>query len=214
MNANRRNVKSKSKTARHRLSTSPQRPAGDRAVDAHERTKDYLSEAEVEALRLAARRGRHGQRDDLLILLMFRHGLRVSEAIRLRRDQINLKEARIDIRRLKRGLDVEHPIAGDELKAIRSFLRTREDRLPWLFLSERGAPMTRQAVNYLLRAAGERAGLPYVHPHRLRHGCGFYLANSGQDSRLIQDYLGHREPRYTARYTRTAARRFEGLWKR
>jgi integrase len=132
----------------------------------------------------------------------------------LRRDQINLKEARIDIRRLKRGLDVEHPIAGDELRAIRSYLRTREDRLPWLFLSERGAPMTRQAVNYLLREAGGRARLPNVHPHQLRHGCGFYLANSGQDSRLIQDYLGHREPRHTARYTRTAARRFEGLWKR
>jgi integrase len=188
--------------------------AADRPVDAHERTKDYLSEAEVEALRMAARRGRHGQRDDLLIFLLFRHGLRVSEAIGLRRDQINLREARIDIRRLKRGLDVEHPIAGDELRAIRAYLRTREDSLPWMFLSERGSPMTRQAVNYLLREAGARGRLPHVHPHQLRHGCGFYLANSGHDSRLIQDYLGHRDPRHTARYTRTAARRFKGLWKR
>ncbi len=208
-----RNVKSRSKSIKSQAGRRSQSGA-DLPVDAHERAKDFLSEAEVDALRAAARKGRHGQRDDLLILLMYRHGLRVSEAVRLRKDQVNLQESRIDIRRLKRGLNVEHPINGDELRAIKAYLRTRDDRLPWLFLSERGTPMTRQAVNYLLREAGERARLPHVHPHQLRHGCGFYLANSGQDSRLIQDYLGHRDPRHTARYTRTAAKRFEGLWKR
>jgi site-specific recombinase XerD len=188
--------------------------SADDAVDAHERRKDFLSETEVEELRKAARRGRHGVRDDMLILLMYRHGLRVSEAIRLRIDDVNLKEARIDVRRLKRGLDVEHPIAGDELRAIKAYLRTRDDHLPWLFLSQHGSPMTRQNVNHLLKVAGEGAKLGHVHPHMLRHGTGYYLANSGQDSRLIQDYLGHRDPRHTARYTRTAARRFEVLWKR
>ena len=183
------------------------------AVDAHERGKDFLSEVEVEQLRKAARAGRHGVRDDVLILLMYRHGLRVSEATRLRQDDLNLKEARIEVRRLKRGLDVQHPLAGDELRAIKNYLRTRDDRLPWLFLSERGSPLTRQAVNYVFRIAGEQAGLVRVHPHMLRHGCGYYLANEGYDTRLIQDYLGHRDPRHTARYTRTAARRFEGLWK-
>ena len=49
-------------------------------------------------------------------------------------------------------------------------------------------------------------------PHMLRHSCGFYLANKGYDLRLIQDYLGRREPKHTAHYTRTAAYRFEGLW--
>lgn len=211
-----RNVKSAKKTrASKRIGAVTTRARkSTTAVDAHEREKDYLSEAEVEQLRNTARRGRHGQRDDLLILLMFRHGLRVSEAIRLRKDQMNLKEARIEVRRLKGGLDVEHTIAGDELRAIKAYLRTREDHLPWLFLNERGTPMTRQAVNYLFRELGKLAKLPHVHPHQLRHGCGFYLANNGQDTRLIQDYLGHRDPRHTARYTRTAARRFEGLWKR
>jgi integrase len=183
-------------------------------VDAHERGKDFLSEAEVEALRLSARRGRWGMRDDLLILLMYRHGLRVSEVIRLRKDQINLKEARIDVRRLKRGLDVEHPLAGDELRGIKAYLRKRDEHLPWLFLTERGGPLTRGSVNYMLSVAGARAKLGHVHPHMLRHGCGYYLANEGYDTRLIQDYLGHRDPRHTARYTRTAARRFEGLWKK
>jgi site-specific recombinase XerD len=88
-----------------------------------------------------------------------------------------------------------------------------DSQLPWLFLTERGDQLTRFALNYLVRVAGERAGLGFsVHPHMLRHGCGYALANRGYDLRLIQDYLGHRSPYHTMRYTRTAASRFEGLW--
>ena len=85
------------------------------------------------------------------------------------------------IRRLKNGLSVEHPVAGDELRAIKRYLYTRYDVLLWLFLSERGQPMTRQSVNYLIGAAARRAGLGALHPHMLRHSCGFYLANQGYD---------------------------------
>jgi site-specific recombinase XerD len=74
--------------------------------------------------------------------------------------------------------------------------------------------MTRQAVNYLIKGAAKVAGLGRVHPHMLRHSCGYYLANEGYDMRLIQDYLGHRNPKHTAHYTRVASHRFEGLWKR
>lgn len=219
MGANRRNVKSRGKKRapkRVGADTTRKRSRAVRAdtVDAREREKDFLSEFEVDALITAARRGRHGERDALIILLMFRHGLRVTEAVRLRIDRLKLKEARVDVRRLKGGLDVEQPLAGDELHAVKSYLRTRTDRLPWLFIGERGTPLTRQAVSYIFRVAGERAKLGHVHPHMLRHGCGYYLANEGFDTRLIQDYLGHRDPRHTARYTRTASRRFEGLWKR
>jgi site-specific recombinase XerD len=212
MVAKRRNVKSKPVLTRRKVKKTGKVKSS--TVDAHERGKDFLSEAEVEQLRTGAKKGRHGVRDDVLVLMLFRHGLRVSEAVRMRKDAVNLKEARLSVKRLKGGLDVEHPIAGDELRAIKAYLRTREDHLPWLFISERGQPMTRQAVNYLLRVAGEQVKLGRVHPHMLRHGCGYYLANEGQDTRLIQDYLGHRDPRHTARYTRTASRRFEGLWKR
>lgn len=184
----------------------------ERAADAHERGRDYLGPAQIDRLLAAAKKGRRGIRDYLLILMMFRHGLRVSEAIALRRHDADLAQARLWVARLKNGLSVEHPVAGDELRALRRWLAARDDALPWLFVSERKQPLTRQAVNYIVGAAGNRAGLGRVHPHMLRHSCGFALANRGYDLRLIQDYLGHRDPRHTAHYTRTAASRFDGLW--
>ncbi len=193
---NRRNVKSGAITA----------------AGGHERRKDFLGEAEVSILLEAARKSRHGVRDHLLILMMYRHGLRVSEAIALRREDVDLRQTRIWIPRLKNGLSVEQPIAGDELRALKRWLSSRQDHLPWLFVSERTQPFTRQAVSYIVATAAARARLAGMHPHMLRHSCGFSLANRGYDLRLIRDYLGQRDPKHTAHYTRVAARRFDGWW--
>lgn len=183
------------------------------AADGHERAKDFLTVPEMDALLDAMKGGRHGARDHLIALMSYRHGLRVSEAVGLRRDEVDTDQARLWVRRLKNGLSVEQPIAGDELRAIKRYLGSRTDALPWLFISERGQPLTRQSVNYFMAAAAARAGLPPIRPHMLRHSCGYYLANKGYDLRLIQDYLGHRDPKHTVHYTRTAASRFEGLWR-
>lgn len=104
---------------------------------------------------------------------------------------------RIWIRRLTNGLAVEHPIASDELRAIKRYLAIRRNALPWLFVSKREQPLARQSVNYLIAMAARRAELPPVHSHMLRHSCGFYLANRGYDLRLIQEYPEHGDPKHT-----------------
>jgi type 1 fimbriae regulatory protein FimB len=181
------------------------------------RGKDFLTEAEMKRFLEAARQGRHGVRDYLMMLMTYRHGLRVSELVDLRLKDLDLDTGHLYVRRKKGSLSTHQPIEGDELRALRAWLRAREQRRDarslYLFLSERG-PMTRQAINYLVAEIGKRAKLRvHVHPHMLRHSTGYYLANRGYDTRLVQDYLGHRNIVHTVRYTRTAASRFEGLWR-
>ena len=179
--------------------------------------KNFLTTSEMKKFLEAARKGRHGVRDYCLMLTAYRHGLRVSELIDIRLKDLDFDSARIYVRRLKGSLSTHQPIEGDELRSIRAWLKTRENypnsSSNYLFLSERG-PMTRQSINYLVEQTGIRAKMNFkVNPHMLRHSTGYYLANKGCDTRLIQDYLGHRNITHTVRYTRTSAHRFEGLWR-
>jgi type 1 fimbriae regulatory protein FimB len=183
---------------------------------ADRQAKNFLTAPEMTRLLDAAKQGRYGTRDYAMLLLAYKHGLRVSELVGMRLSQVNLDEGRVWVKRLKGSLDTEQPLEGKTLRALRQWLRDREgmrwNDLPWLFVSERGA-MSRKAVNYLVAEAGRRADLPlHVHPHMLRHSCGYALANKGRDTRLIQDYLGHKNIQHTVRYTRQAAKRFEGIW--
>ena len=182
------------------------------ATDSHQRGKDFLTASEVERLLEAAKHGRHGQRNHLMMLAAFRHGLRVSELISLQREDINLAESRIWIRRLKTGHSTMHPVEGRELRLWRRYLGSRTDHLPWAFVSGHSQKMERTSFNSIVKLAAQRAGLPDVHPHTLRHSCGFALANKGVHFRTIMEYLGHKDPGSTVRYTRIAGKQFQGLW--
>jgi len=143
--------------------------------------------------------------------------LRVSELVNMRVADVDLDTSRLFVRRCKGSLSTNQPLDGDEIRALRLWSRQRVNgsccNSPLLFISERG-PMTRQAVNYLVAVIGKHARLAVrIHPHVLRHSCGYALANKGCDTRLIQDYLGQRNIRHTQLYTRTSAVRFEGLWR-
>jgi len=182
-------------------------------VDVLSRPVDYLTEVEIKRLIEGTKGSRNPERDALLILMLFRHGLRESEALMIRLDSLKLDSAQLWVERVKGGRSSYHPIGGDELRLIRRYLRTRRDDLPWLFISERMQPLSDRSTRVIVAKAAEAAKLPHVHPHMLRHSCGFYLHNQGHNSRLIQDYLGHANPASTMLYTRTAAKQFQGLFK-
>ncbi len=186
----------------------PRRPTNDEL-----RTREYLTPDEIEALQAAARKtGRHGHRDATLILLAYRHGLRASETAALRWEQIDLKAGTIHVNRLKNGRDSVHPLRGPELRALRRL--EREYAGPHVLATERKGPLTASTVRHIVKRAGEQAGLPFpVHPHMLRHACGYKLANDGHDTRAIQQYLGHKNITHTVRYTELAADRFKGFWQ-
>jgi site-specific recombinase XerD len=191
-------------------SSAPPRKPKNREV----RSREHLTPDEVESLVQAAKKSeRHGHRNATLILIMYRHGLRVSEAIALRWDQVDLKQGTLHVNRMKRGTPSTHPLRGVELRSLRKLRREYPDA-PYLFQSERKGPMSDRTARHIIAVAGELANLPFsVHPHMLRHATGYYLALNGQDTRAIQAYLGHRNIQHTVRYTELAPGRFKDFWQ-
>ena len=197
---------------------------------ATEGERKHLTLLEVDRLLAATKDNpRTGLRDRCLILLMFRHGLRVTEACAMRMDQVDLESKILQVQRLKGGLSTTQPLRTEEIRLLKGWMAERERWLrQWrkkdgtgadmdrhaLFLSARGTALSRKTFWALLRRYGELAGLALPpHPHMLRHACGFALADQGADTRLIQDYLGHRNIQHTVRYTATNPVRFEKLWR-
>src|SRR6516165_9228662 len=187
----------------------PQRPP-----NAELRTREYLTEAEVERLMEVARKNRWGHRDATMILTAYRHGFRSAELVDLRWDQIEFASAALHVRRVKRGTPCTHPLLGDELRALRRLQREQEPKSPFVFTSERGAPFTTAGFARMVERAGVEAKLGFkAHPHMLRHACGYALANKGHDTRALQAYLGHRNIQHTVRYTELTATRFKDFWR-
>ena len=179
------------------------------------RTREYLTEAEVERLIEAAKGNRHGHRDATIILVAYRHGLRAAELVDLRWEQIEFKTANLHVRRVKQGTPCTHPILGDELRALRRLQRDQEPKSPFVFTSERGAPFSTAGFARMIERAGTLAKLGFkAHPHMLRHACGYKLANDGHDTRALQAYLGHKSIQHTVRYTELTPTRFKDFWRK
>ena len=178
------------------------------------RTREHLTGAEVDRLIHAAKTNRWGHRDATMILVAFRHGLRSSELVDLRWDEIDFAHAVLHVRRAKKGTPATHPIVGDEMRALRKLQREQDPKAPFVFTSERGSPFTTAGFARMVERAGEAAGLGFkAHPHMLRHACGFALANKGHDTRALQAYLGHRNIQHTVRYTELSSTRFKDFWR-
>lgn len=179
------------------------------------RTREHLTEAEVTKMTDAAKTNRWGHRDATMILVAYRHGLRAAELVDLRWDQVDFSTATLHVRRVKRGTPSTHPLMGDELRALRRLHREQSPASPFIFTSERGAPFGTAGFARMIERAGRAAGLPFkVHPHMLRHACGYALANKGHDTRSLQAYLGHKNIQHTVRYTELAPGRFKEFWRR
>lgn len=178
------------------------------------RPREYLTQSEIELLMKAAKKaGRHGHRDSTIILITYRHALRVSELATLRWDSIDLNQGLMHVNRLKGGVASTHPISGVEIRDLRR-LRREYDQSPFVFTTERKGPITSSTVRKIIARSGINAGFDFpIHPHMLRHATGFKLANDGQDTRSIQHYMGHRNIQHTVRYTELAPERFKGFWK-
>jgi integrase len=178
------------------------------------RPREYLTETEIERLMEAARQNRQGHRDVTAMLLAYRHGLRASELVGLRWDDLDLTHGRLHVRRAKGGETTVHPIGGKEIRALRRLQREAPVKSLYVFVSERGAPLSVAGYQRMVARAGKAAKFPFlIHSHMLRHSTGYKLANDGQDTRAIQGYLGHRSIMSTQRYTALAPDRFKKFWK-
>jgi integrase len=178
------------------------------------RSREYLTLEEVNRLFDTVRSSsafRYPERDYCLLLLSFRHGLRASEASHLKWDAIALSDKTIHINRSKKSDSGVHPLQPDEIEALTATRQSFPEG-NHVFQSERGTRLSEDAIASVVDKTGKLADFTFkVHPHQLRHACGYYLANKGYDTRMIQSWLGHRNIQHTVRYTQLAANRFESI---
>ena len=181
------------------------------------RVREHLTEAEMDRLLAALKGNRHGHRDWLIGLVIYRHGLRVSEACDLRWDDIDLRKRTIIVRRLKGSTDSVHYLERDEVNGLKLLQRQQQangTKGAYVFINERGRPFGRMGIGRMIERAGEAARMPFpVHVHMLRHSTGYALAARGMDTRRLQHFLGHASITNTVRYTAMSPEPFKDIWR-
>ena len=143
------------------------------------------------------------KRDKAIFLTAYRHGLRASEVGLLQINDVDFKSLRITIQRVKGSRSGTYPMQPDEARILKTYVRSREDSSPYLFISNRGTPIQRVMLHYLMKHYGPLAKLPEEkqHFHALRHSIATHLLDAGQDLRFVQDWLGHSNIQNTVIYT-------------
>jgi site-specific recombinase XerD len=186
------------------MTTTPQRSKGwDTA------TVNFLTQDEMRRLLDAI----DSKRDYAIFLLAYRHGLRASEVGMLQMDDLNLKQYRLRIQRLKHSLPGIYPLQADEVKALKAYLKERTSSAPALFLSRNNQPISRRRLDELMKHYAKRAGVPASkqHFHALKHSIATHMLDAGEDIRFVQDWLGHAAITSTVKYGQlTNRRRDEG----
>jgi site-specific recombinase XerD len=201
------------------VDSSEKRPVASKGRKPNEayRVHEHLTEHQMAKLLAALKRNRHGHRDWLIGLLIYRHGLRVSEACDLRWDDLDLTKRTVIVRRLKGSTDSSHYLDRDELAGIKLLRRQQEAKgikSAYVFVNERDEPFRRMGIARMVERAGEAAKLPFpVHVHMLRHSTGYALANRGMDTRRLQHFLGHASITNTVRYTAMSPEPFKDIWR-
>ena len=181
------------------------------------RVREHLTEEEIAKLLAALKNNRHGRRDWLIGLMIYRHGLRVSEACDLRWDDIDLAKRTVIVRRLKDSHDSTHYLERDEIAGLKTLQRHYAARgidSGYIFLNERLEPFNRMGIARMIERAGRAARLSFpVHVHMLRHSTGYVLAGKGMDTRRLQHFLGHASITNTVRYTAMSPEPFKDIWR-
>lgn len=178
--------------------------------------RKYLNKKEIDKIIQNIPESPNSIRDRCILLMCYIHGLRISELIKININDLDMIGKNISIFRLKKGFSTIHPLQPEEFRILKKWLTIRKN---WkgnesnsLFLSRKGTPLSRQRLYKLFKICGDRANLGvHVHPHMFRHACGYALAESGKDTRLIQDYLGHKNIRHTVLYTASNPERFSSI---
>ena len=150
-----------------------------------------MTEAEVEKLIKVAADNRQGHRDQTMILVTFRHGLRSAEVTRLKWDAVDFDRSELHVARVKNGKSMTHPLSGRELRALRKLKREQDPASTFVFVSERRAPFAPRGFRQMIERLGKAAGFEFpVHAHMLRHACGYKLVNDGQPIRSCRTTWG------------------------
>jgi integrase len=161
-------------------------------------TMQFLTQEELKHLFAVIK----DKRDKALFLLAYRHGLRASEIGLLQRTDVDLKQGRITIHRLKGSLSGIYPLQPDVIKLLRAYLRGRPDASPYLFISNRGVPIDRRTLWCAMQTYGEQAGLPPEKRkfHSLKHSIATHLLDARGELRFVQDWVGHKNVQNTTKY--------------